>query len=87
MKKTKLNQRWMAKDGCIFVGNTKEVKSEFQRWITVNESIAFNVGDDIAKHIVNLHNASLKVEESFADTGLKYVEACMEYSERIARGE
>ena len=86
MKKTKLNQQWIAKDGCIFVEDTKEVKTEFQRWITVNESIAFNVGDDVAKHIVKLHNASLqstKVIMNSADIGIKYMEAVMDYKDKI----
>jgi len=52
---------WVARDGSVF---TKDpivtIKIDASKSIKVQESIAFNVGDESAKHIVRLHNESLK---------------------------
>lgn len=59
-------QRWVAKDGSVFVEKAVNKKFEHhKRNIPVQEAIAFNVGADMAKYIVDLHNARLQDNEPF----------------------
>ena len=53
----KLDERWVAREGSIFCEKIYTAKSEsgnntFER----QDSVAFNLGLDVAEHIVNLHN-------------------------------
>jgi tRNA(Phe) wybutosine-synthesizing methylase Tyw3 len=52
---------WVARDGSIF---TKDeivvIKIDATKSIRVQESIAFNVGDETAKYLVQLHNLYLQ---------------------------
>jgi hypothetical protein len=54
----KLKVQWVERDGSIFTKDTERVKLESGPK-DVQVAIAFNVGDT-AKHIVRLHNESLK---------------------------
>ena len=57
----KMKVKWVARDGSVF---TKDeivtIKIDATKSIRVQESIAFNVGDEAAKHIVQLHNVYLQ---------------------------
>lgn len=58
-----LNKKWFEKDGSVFVVDTKTKKSQDFRLgnnFQVHEVVAFNVGHSVAKHMVQLHNASLE---------------------------
>lgn len=69
-----MKQKWVAKDGSIFVADPKPVKMEHQKKsLMVQESIAFNVGKEVAEHIVSLHNTRL-FEEATA-SGKAHVKA------------
>lgn len=50
-------ERWVVKDGSIFCERVYTVKSDYGRKYDAQDSIAFNVGDEVANHIVKLHNA------------------------------
>jgi hypothetical protein len=55
--------RWVVVDGSIYTADTVEMRSDFSPNRTiynVPNAVAFNVGDRLANHIVELHNASLK---------------------------
>jgi hypothetical protein len=57
----KMKQRWIAKDGSVFVAEPKATKIEQQKKpIMVQEPIAFNVGKEMAEYIANLHNEQLR---------------------------
>jgi hypothetical protein len=56
------DKEWFAKDGSIFV---VETKVQISLWkggpsVRINPAIAFNVGDVVAHHIVETHNAHVK---------------------------
>lgn len=55
----KTKERWVVKDGSIFCERVYTAKSEYGRKYDVQDSIAFNVGDEVAAHIVKLHNAHI----------------------------
>jgi len=57
--KTKQNQRWIAINGSVFVEQEVEVKADLGKKYKKREAVAFNVGQDVAEHIVKLHNAGL----------------------------
>jgi hypothetical protein len=64
----KMKQKWVVKDGSIFVEKATPVKMEFQKKaIMVQESIAFNIGNEAAAHIVRLHNDSLMQWDGYID--------------------
>ena len=48
-------EMWVAKEGSIFEIKQSTVKVGFNE-IKLQKSIAFNVGDKVARHIVDLHN-------------------------------
>ena len=55
--------KWFVKDGSIFSEEVKVKQSKdfrLGKQYKVNTCIALNVGNAVAKHIVDLHNASLK---------------------------
>jgi hypothetical protein len=60
-----MKHKWFVKDGSIF---SEEVKSKHSQDFRLgkeykyNEAVALNVGVKVAKHIVDLHNASLSTE-------------------------
>jgi hypothetical protein len=62
-KKLPLMQRiWEERDGSIYAASTDEMRSEFTPNRTVyhvRPAVAFNVGAELARHIVDLHNADL----------------------------
>lgn len=54
--------RWIEQDGSIYTEPKVEIRSDFSPNRTLYQipvSIAFNVGRDLARHIVELHNKSL----------------------------
>lgn len=53
--------RWVAKDGSIFTEEEFKVKLEF-KFIMTQVSVAFNVGREVAEHLVHLHNDQLSLE-------------------------
>ena len=53
--------RWVVKDGSIFTEEEFKVKLEF-KFIMTQVSVAFNVGREVAEHIVRLHNEQLNLE-------------------------
>jgi hypothetical protein len=50
------NARWFVKDGSIFSENETVVQSKYGTTYKYNEAIAFNIGNDLANHMVKLHN-------------------------------
>ena len=57
----KMKVEWIARDGSVFTKDAIVViKIDASKSIKVQESIAFNVGDEAAKHIVQLHNTYLQ---------------------------
>jgi hypothetical protein len=55
-----LRQPWEVVDGSVQTASTTPKKLDFTgRLKDVHDSIAFNVGNDVAKHIVELHNSWL----------------------------
>lgn len=61
MKLTK--EKWVAIDGSIYTGQAFKKTSLFNNLPMREkhrESVAFNVGQSLAEHIVKLHNASLE---------------------------
>lgn len=59
--KTIESQVWVVKDGSIFVASTEQkYNPDFKVKYETQAAVAFNVGDKLAKHIVELHNTSLK---------------------------
>ena len=58
-----LKHEWFAKDGSVFSSQVKQKCSNDFRLGKVykyQDAVVFNVGNEVAKHIVELHNASLK---------------------------
>jgi hypothetical protein len=56
------NEKWFAKDGSVFSVETKLKRTQdfrFAKNFACNESVMLNVGNDVAKHVVELHNAWL----------------------------
>ena len=52
-----LKERWMVVDGSVVVERDVPTKCDRQvNPIPTHPAVAFNVGDDIAWHIVKLHN-------------------------------
>ena len=47
--------RWVVKDGSIFTEAEYKVKLEF-KFINTQIGIAYNVGREVADHIVRMHN-------------------------------
>ena len=54
-------EMWVAKEGSIFEIKQSTVKVGFNE-IKLQKSIAFNVGDKVARHIVDLHNQDVVVK-------------------------
>lgn len=58
-----MKNKWFARDGHVFsekVVTKKNADFRFGDEFKYNEAIAFNVGQKLAQHIVDLHNASLE---------------------------
>lgn len=47
--------RWTVKDGSIFTESEYKVKLEF-KFVNIQIGVAYNVGREVADHIVRLHN-------------------------------
>lgn len=61
-------QRWMAKDGSVFVAEPTAKKFEHhKKSIMVQTPIAFNVGKEMAEYIANLHNSRLLENDMMAN--------------------
>ena len=60
-KKLPIEKRtWVEDGGSIYTFDEIEMVVDFdKRRIKVRESVAFNVGARLARHIVNLHNQSI----------------------------
>ena len=57
-----LDKRWVAENGNIFVDESFTKRNsdyKYGEFFEVRNSVAFNVGQRVAQHIVDLHNASL----------------------------
>lgn len=55
-------EKWFAKDGSVFSVEKKLKRTQdfrFAKNFEINESVMLNVGNDVAKHVVELHNAWL----------------------------
>lgn len=59
----KLKERWVARDGSIYTVKVYSFKGFGGTVYEATKSISFNVGEEVAQHIVNLHNASLEHED------------------------
>lgn len=57
------NKFWQVNHGVIETVDKFTKKTDFGRTITATESIAFNVGVELADYIVSLHNARVSYEE------------------------
>ena len=58
-----LKSKWFVKDGSVFSEKVKSKHSQDFRLgkeYEYQEAVAFNVGDRVARHLVELHNASLQ---------------------------
>lgn len=58
-----LKHEWYAKNGSVFSTRIKQkCNNDFRlgKVYKYQDAVVFNVGDKVAKHIVELHNASLK---------------------------
>ena len=55
-----IKELWVAKDGSVFTDKAYKVMTEYKTNYHSRKAIAFNVGDEIAKYIVELHNKQLK---------------------------
>ena len=60
MKNDPKKLEWIAVNGSIRTKDEFRVKPDLGRAYHASIWIAFNVGDDVAHHIVKLHNESLK---------------------------
>ena len=58
--------RWTVKDGSIFTEAEYKVKLEF-KFINTQIGIAYNVGREVANHIVEVHNTRLRISEFVED--------------------
>lgn len=47
--------RWAVKDGSIFTEAEYKVKLEF-KFVQQQIAVAFNVGREVAEHVVRMHN-------------------------------
>jgi hypothetical protein len=62
-KKKAIQMPWVVKDGSIFTEGTVEMRSEFpgnKTTYQVPVAIAFNIGEEVARHIVELHNKEIQ---------------------------
>ena len=58
-----LKHKWFEKDGSIFCEAEKSKQNQDFRKakeFKYHEAVAFNVGSEVAKHIVAMHNATVK---------------------------
>ena len=56
-----VKSKWIAEGGSIFTEHKFKVKLDFAGGHMLQRgAIAFNVGDEIAKHIVQLHNDDIE---------------------------
>lgn len=64
-------ERWIAIEGCIYTEKAYRIHfPQNKEGIVYNrKSIAFNVGEELAKHIVELHNAHLLSVEHYTIVG------------------
>ena len=58
--------RWVVKDGSIFTEAEYKVKLEF-KFIEIQLGVAYNLGKEVANHIVEVHNARLRISEFVED--------------------
>ena len=53
------DEKWIAIEGSIYSEREYQEKSDYGRKYKVRKSVAFNVGQELASHIVSIHNAEL----------------------------
>ena len=54
-------RRWVEDNGSIYTADTEDLVIDFsKKTIQVRVAVAFNIGEKLARHIVHLHNESLK---------------------------
>lgn len=58
--------RWVVKDSSIFTEAEYKVKLEF-KFVNQQIGIAYNVGREVANHIVEVHNTRLRISEFVED--------------------
>ena len=58
--------RWVVKDSSIFTEAEYKVKLEF-KFVNQQIGIAYNVGREVANHIVEVHNTRLRISEFAED--------------------
>jgi hypothetical protein len=56
---TAMSTPWVAKDGSIFTAQPVRLRCPSGKTIKVAVGIAYNVGPEMAEHLVRLHNNSL----------------------------
>jgi len=55
------NAKWVAKDGSIFTEKEFKVRVDFTgKYMLQQGAIAFNVGQTLAEHIVQVHNDDIE---------------------------
>lgn len=56
-----LKERWVAIDGSVWTERKYPVVSNLNKNCeqTTRQAVMFNVGDDVAKHVVTLHNSTI----------------------------
>lgn len=52
--------RWVVKDGSIFTEAEYKIKLEF-KFVNQQIGIAYNIGREVASHLVRLHNDHLQL--------------------------
>jgi 1,2-phenylacetyl-CoA epoxidase PaaB subunit len=58
-----INCLWVVREGSIYTAQPEDMRSSFpgnKKTYKVQVAVAFNVGDALAHHIVETHNAHLK---------------------------
>lgn len=71
-------KKWVAKDGSIFVAEPEGKKFEHQKKaIPVQALVAANVGNEMAKHIVNFHNKWIDDQNVKGNAHTKCIEIIM----------
>lgn len=56
--------RWVADSGSVFTEEVVESKGESGVFVKARIAIAFNVGDEVARYIVSLHNWNIEEKGS-----------------------
>lgn len=60
-RKDPLKDKWIARDGSIYVESLMWHKADLGNKYQVQQPVAFNVGREVAEHMVRLHNQTFTV--------------------------